>query len=113
MQPWKAATHHAAVFGPQQNPVAWPNAPLSQQGGKTPRPPRNPSVAGRPPPVSLEADHRNLAVVAAKVVKQCSQMVSHGSPGKDHGKPCRFGAVIRARRSGARELPLTIPRPGP
>ena len=71
-----------AVFPPQKNPVAGHNAPPDQQRGKAPRQPRNFSVAGSAPPDALMAHYRDLAVIAAKVVKQCSQMVAHESSGK-------------------------------
>jgi hypothetical protein len=38
------------------------------------------------------ANHGDLAVITAEVVKQCSQMVSHESPGKfmvSHSAHCR------------------------
>ena len=71
-----------AVFSPQQNPVAQADLALSQKCGKAPRQQRQLSVGGRAPPVALKVNDRDLAVVAAEIVEQCSQVVEHISPAK-------------------------------
>jgi hypothetical protein len=42
-------------------------------------------IGGYTATIPLVTHHSDLAVVAAKVIKECSQMVSHGRSGKDHG----------------------------
>ena len=70
-----------AVFGPQQDAIAGPDAALLEQGGKASGEPCQFPIGGYPPPVSLVADHSDLAVETAKVIEECSQMVSHGRSG--------------------------------
>jgi hypothetical protein len=71
-----------AVLCPKQNTVARTDASLSEQRSELPRQSRNLPITGCTPPDALEADNGNLAVKAAEVVEQCSQMVSHQYSGK-------------------------------
>jgi len=77
-----------AVLCPQQHPIARPNFALGQERRKPPGQPRKLRVSGYPPTVSLIAHHGDLAIEAAEVVEECSQMGSHGRSGKDDGTRC-------------------------
>jgi hypothetical protein len=71
-----------AVLAPQQNPVALPNTSPRQERRKSPRLARQLPIGRNTPPVALVANHCDLSPKAAKVVNQCSQVVSHERSGK-------------------------------
>ena len=73
-----------AVFAPDNYPVAGTNAALDKQCGKAASERGDLSVGGYAAPVALVTDHGDLAIVAAKVVEECSQIVSHGRSGRFH-----------------------------
>ena len=66
-----------AVLGPQQHAVACADALPGQKRGKTAGEARQFSIRGDAAPVALVAHHGNLAVEAAKIIDQCSQMIAH------------------------------------
>ena len=68
----------SAVLSPEKHPVTRADAAPDEQCGKATGQPRNLTVCGDPPAVALVAHHGDLAIIAAKIVEECSQMVSHG-----------------------------------
>jgi hypothetical protein len=60
--------------------LAGPDATLLQQSSEPPGQPGKLRVSGDTAAVALIADHGDLAVEAAEIVEQCSQMIAHWIP---------------------------------
>jgi hypothetical protein len=74
-----------AVPAPEEHAVSWTNAALNQKRGKTTGETRDLTVCGDPPPIALVAHHGNRPAIAAKIVKESSQMVAHRRSGMNRG----------------------------
>ena len=81
------ATEHAAVegrdplgavFGPEEDAVAHADGAALKQRGKPAGEMGDLAIGGYTAAVALVTHHGDLAIEAAKVVKECGQMVSHG-----------------------------------
>jgi len=84
------------IFGPDQHAVAGTDAARRQQRRKAPAEPRDFSVCCDSATVALISDNRDFAIVAAKVVEKCSQVVSHVRFLRDRSFESAFWMLSRA-----------------
>jgi hypothetical protein len=105
-----------AVLGPDQHAVARTNAACSQQRRKAPAEPRDFRVSRDFAPVALVPDYGDLVIVAAEVVEERSQMVSHGCFLQDRGckvrildaAACAFDTLKRQSHQTFNEIVLIM-----
>jgi hypothetical protein len=75
-----------AVLRPDQHPLSRSDLPLHKQRREPACQPRQVPVRRHTPAIALVADHGDIPLTAAKIIKECRQMASHGRSGNIPGK---------------------------